>query len=128
MDAEHVWTKKWEAYKPNNTVPTVKHGGGNIMLWGCLSSSGTGNLVVVQGIMRKEDYIRILDENVKESAEKLQLGHNWKYQQDSDPKHTAKVVNKWFKDNNVNVLEWPSQSPDLHVNPTENLWRDQNGG
>ena len=45
---------------------------------------------------------------VKESAENLQLGHNWKYQQDNDPKHTAKV---WFKDNDINVLEWPSQSP-----------------
>ena len=72
--------------------------------------------------MRKEDYIRILDENVKESAEKLQLGHNRMYQLDNDPKHTAKVVKKWSKDNDVNVREWQSQSPDL--NPIENLWRD----
>ena len=83
------------------------------MLWGYFSSSGTENLVKVQGIIRKEDYIRILDENVKKPAEKLQLGHNWKYQQDNDPKHTAKVVKKWFKDYDINVLEWPSQSPDL---------------
>ncbi|XP_037836851.1 calcium-dependent secretion activator 2 [Kryptolebias marmoratus] len=62
---------------------------------------GTGNLVKVQGRMKKEVYIRILDENVKESAEKLQLGHNWMYQQDSDPKHTAKVVKEWFRDSGV---------------------------
>ena len=30
MDAEYVWKKKGEAYKPKNTVPTVKHGGANI--------------------------------------------------------------------------------------------------
>ena len=33
---------------------------------------------------------------------------------DNDPKHTLKVVAKWFKDNKVKVLEWPSQSPDLN--------------
>uniref|UniRef100_A0A674CML4 DnaJ (Hsp40) homolog, subfamily C, member 15 n=1 Tax=Salmo trutta TaxID=8032 RepID=A0A674CML4_SALTR len=28
---------------------------------------------------------------------------------DNDPKHTSKVVAKWLKDNEVKVLEWPSQ-------------------
>ena len=89
MDAACVWRSKGEAYNPKNMVPTVKHGGGNIMLWGCFSSRGTGNLVRIQGTMRKDDYIQILDENLKESAEKLELGNNWKFQQDNDPKHTA---------------------------------------
>ena len=32
----YIWEKKGEAFKPENSIPTVKYGGGSIMLWGCL--------------------------------------------------------------------------------------------
>ncbi len=36
-----VWRRRNAAYDPKNTIPTVKHGGGNIMFWGYFSANGT---------------------------------------------------------------------------------------
>ena len=33
-----VWRKRNAEYNPKNTIPTVKYGGGNLMLWGCFST------------------------------------------------------------------------------------------
>ncbi len=42
-----VWRRRND---PKNTIPTVKHGGGNI-LWGCFSAKGTGQLHHIKGTM-----------------------------------------------------------------------------
>ncbi len=51
-----VWRRRNAAYDPKNTIPTVKHGGGNIMLWGCFSAKGTGQLHRIKGTMDEAMY------------------------------------------------------------------------
>lgn len=52
----YVWRKKGKAFIEKNTFPNVKHGGGSIMLWGCVAAGGTGNIVRVEGIMDSTKY------------------------------------------------------------------------
>jgi hypothetical protein len=96
-DHRYVWKKNEEACKPKNTIPTVKHWGGSIMVWGCFAAGGTGAPHKIDGFMRKENYVDILKHHFKTSVKKF--GRKWVFQMNNDPKHTSKVPHDQWKQN-----------------------------
>uniref|UniRef100_A0AAZ3NYL2 Transposase n=1 Tax=Oncorhynchus tshawytscha TaxID=74940 RepID=A0AAZ3NYL2_ONCTS len=83
---------KCNIWRKPGTIPTMKHGGGSIMLWGCFSAAGTGRLVRIEGKLNRAKYREILDENLHQSTQDLRLGRRFTFQKDNDPKHTTKTM------------------------------------
>ena len=63
-----------------------------MMFSGCFSSKGTRELSAIRAIMKFEDYIKILDENLQLSVKILDFGQQFIFQQDNDAKHMSKSV------------------------------------
>lgn len=94
-DAAHVWIKKGET-NPKNTVPTVKHGGGSFILWNWEPHQG-------EGIVKKEGYMKVLIENLKQSGANWVWVRHLVFQHIDDSKH-ALLQRDWPKKNGLGFL------------------------
>ncbi len=86
-------------------MPTVKYGGGSVMVWGCFAASGPGRLAVINGTMDSAVYQKILKDNVWPSVRDLKLKRTCVLQQDNDPKHTSKSTSEVHARKPSNVAE-----------------------
>ena len=106
---------------PRFTKKKVKHGGGKVTVWGMITAQGVGHIVHIKGNLKKGLYCEILQDDVLGSYHDLQLDyHDYYFQHDNDPKHTAKIVQAWFLKNHVDLLPWPPNSLDISI--IKNLW------
>uniref|UniRef100_A0A8R1ET42 HTH_Tnp_Tc3_2 domain-containing protein n=1 Tax=Caenorhabditis japonica TaxID=281687 RepID=A0A8R1ET42_CAEJA len=106
-------------YLPKYQLPTVKHGGGSCMVWGCFSAGSMGPLRRIQGIMDRFQYEDILENTMRLWAFR-NVGRAYVFQQDNDPKHSSLHMRNWF--HRRRHCRWPVSCPDL--NPLDfSIWR-----
>lgn len=116
-----TWYRDGESLQPRNVTETTKHGGGHIMIWGCITSSGIGYMCDIEGIMDQHLYKEILENELADTIDFYELDpEKLTFQHDNDPKHTAKSVKEYLSQEDFKVMLWPAQSPDM--NPIENCW------
>jgi len=90
------------------------------MFWGSFSFNGVESLYPVSGMMNADKYIDVIQHKVMRNMQAAFLDGRGFFQQDLAPCHAAKKVKKVFEENQIKVLEWTGNSPDL--NPIGNLW------
>ncbi len=88
----HVWRKPDTTHQMQIIIPKVKCAGSSLRLWGCLSAAGTEGLVIVEENLNAPKYRDNLNENSVQSIQNLRLGRRFTFQQDNEPKHTARVI------------------------------------
>lgn len=75
------------------------------MLWECFNVSRIQILIKVEVISKKRGHVKILKENINQSATKLALGYHFVSQHDNAPKQMLLFVQKTKVDVNDGVIQ-----------------------
>ncbi|GFW55152.1 transposable element Tcb2 transposase [Trichonephila clavipes] len=112
--------RRGEKFHSDCVVQTVKHPT-KITIWSVISGKGTGRLDVVKGMMRQDQYKDVLQNRlIPQLEERFPNGESYIFMQDGAPCPTARSIKTFLAEQNILLLDWPGNSPDM--NTIENVW------
>lgn len=99
-----VWRNTRAGLQDRIIDETLKHGGGSLIMWGCMHWEGVGYISRIEGGMDARLYVDILDECVPLTLDWYGIDReNLIFQHDNDPKHTANIAREYLKAQNFEI-------------------------
>ena len=113
----------WYSYSIDSVTlirPKRQCGGGSLMLWLMVLPNGLLSYRVIEGIFKAKSYEALLCDMIVPII-KLNLGSNYYFQEDNCSIHKSKAIKSFMINSDIEVLEWPSKSPDINI--VEDIWK-----
>ncbi len=119
MDQRYIWCKSGKAYDQKNTITTIKHCGGPVLIWGCFAIAGSANIDCMKDIniiWSTGHFGKI----VMPLVQRQKFDDQWTFLQDNHPKLYIQIYLKLGSGIGHRMFEWTVQSSDLNL--IENIW------
>ncbi len=105
--------------KEERHLMSRQQGGGGVMIWAAIGWTGRTKILLIETKLKASIYKLVLESGLLPSMSRIAESPII-FQQDNATPHIAGTTKEWFTRQGIEVMPWPSRSPDC--NPMENCW------